>query len=417
MHNLARPGLAGPRAADALDFLLQPCPRDEFLARYFERAPLHVKRGDASYFSDVYDVSEVESSMVVGGFEIDKFVMVKTRAPEVSGEALTIERRAPRARHTSKAPRFVLDPRCVLTHFDDGYTLVIKDATTFSARLQKFVNRLQQRLGFYVQTNVYFTPPKAQGFEAHHDTHDTLVMQIEGTKVWKIYEPVVALPVETQPYSKEEHAAHLRLNREVTLGPGDTLYIPHGFPHEAASAEARSLHVTLAFCPIRAIDLLEAMIDIAAVTDVELRRSLPPGWHESKEFAEQFAAMARERLHLALRPGYVQHASEMVLREMFAVTRTETGGTFDEWERFMNMGPLATVTMRDDTPYLLRSAGDNKELLLAGKSIAFPPSYGAVFERLEHERLTMREVDDALPGGVGRAFVKMLLLEGLVAVD
>ena len=397
--------------------LLAPSTPTEFLERYFEKEPLHIGRGDPKYFRDVYDVAEIESSLVVGGSDHDKFVLIKHGVGQVSTDDMVIERRHPRARHTGRTPKLVLDPRVVVSYFDRGYTLVIKDGSQFSPKLQKFVNRVQQRLGFYIQTNVYFTPPKAQGFDIHHDTHDTLVMQIEGTKTWRIYDPVVQLPVETQPYSKEEHGKLVNLNREVTLNPGDTLYVPHGFPHEAMTAEGKSLHVTLAMCPLRVIDLLEAMIDFAAVTDVELRRALPPGWHESKDFPARFVAMLQERLPKALPAAHVPPASEMILRDLFAVTRTEAGGSFDEWERFVALGPTNTLAMRDDVPFMLRRAGQNIELLVAGKSLGYPIAYAPLFEKLQAGPMTIAQVDATLPNNVGRQLVKMLLLEGLIAVN
>ncbi len=330
------------------------------------------------------------------GTNHDKFVLIKHGVGQVSVDDMTIERQHTRARHTGRTPKLVLDPRVVVSYFDRGYTLVIKDASLFSPRLQKFVNRVQQRLGFYIQTNVYFTPPKAQGFDVHHDTHDTLVMQIEGSKTWRIYDPVVQLPVETQPFSKEEHGKQVKLNREVTLNPGDTLYVPHGFPHEAMTAEGKSLHVTLAMCPLRVIDLLEAMIDFAAVTDVELRRALPPGWHESKEFPARFAAMLHERLPKALPAAHVPAAIEMILRDLFAVTRSEAGGSFDEWERFTTLGPSNTLAMRDDAPFMLRRAGQNIELLIAGKSLAFPDSVRTALRKAasgtDDDRASRRDV-------------------------
>ena len=413
--------LPGPRSqasqGDVLAYILSPTTPDEFLTSFFEKAPLHVARDDAGYFGDVYDVAEVENSISVAGSDHERFLLVKSGAPPVLPENMTIERRHPRTRHTGRPPTMALDFRSVLSYFDRGYTFVIKDAAPVSPRLQKFLNRLQQRIGFYVQANVYFTPPKAKGFDVHHDTHDTLVMQISGTKTWRIYEPVVELPVETQPFTKDRHAKGLRLHSEVKMSPGDTLYVPHGFPHEAFSADDTSLHVTLALCPLRAIDLLEAMLDLATVTDVELRRSLPPGWHESKDFAEQFAALIRQRLPMAIRPALVLPASEMILREMFAATRTEAGGAFEEWQRFSELHSDNMLSLRDDVPYLIRQDGDRVEILIAGKSLGFPANHNAVLERLQRGPATIPELDKLLPSNLARALVKMLMLEGLITVS
>gem|GEM_PF-4609244 len=38
------------RRSDALEILLAPCSATEFAQRYFEREPLHVRRGDRTIF-------------------------------------------------------------------------------------------------------------------------------------------------------------------------------------------------------------------------------------------------------------------------------------------------------------------------------------------------------------------------------
>ena len=42
--------------------------------------------------------------------------------------------------------------------------------------------------------NLYLTPAGAQGFDAHYDWMDGLVVQLDGAKRWRLYPPLVALP-------------------------------------------------------------------------------------------------------------------------------------------------------------------------------------------------------------------------------
>lgn len=40
-----------------------------------------------------------------------------------------------------------------------------------------------------VGTNVYLTPPQSQGFAPHYDDIEAFIIQLEGSKYWKLYKP------------------------------------------------------------------------------------------------------------------------------------------------------------------------------------------------------------------------------------
>merc|ERR1739841_375697 len=66
---------------------------------------------------------------------------------------------------------------------------------------------------------------------------DTYVIQLEGTKEWFVYDNNYReLP---SPWMKEKignrHDPKLELLANFTLSPGDMLYMPAGYPHEATT--------------------------------------------------------------------------------------------------------------------------------------------------------------------------------------
>jgi hypothetical protein len=292
--------------------LLAPVSLETFVHEHWERLPLHVARNAPSYFNDLYAVADIEESLVGGARDLERFALVRAGIPQAALDSYVIASPPIRGKSTGKAAIEHIDQRKVVGLFERGYTLVIKDAGLLSARLQRTCNRLQTDLGAYVGANVYFTPPGAQGFEIHHDSHDTLTVQIEGSKTWRIYEPVIGLPLESQPLHAGVTRPQLTLHREVTLTAGDTLYIPRGYAHEAVAAADRTLHVTFALAPARVIDLLHTTIDVAAAGNVALRRALPFGW----QVDPAFAASRRSRHRL---PATSPRGS----RESFPPTRSK----------------------------------------------------------------------------------------------
>jgi lysine-specific demethylase/histidyl-hydroxylase NO66 len=102
----------------------------------------------------------------------------------------------------------------------------------------------QQTFGCLVGANCYLTPPGSQGLAPHYDDIEAFVLQLEGRKRWRIYNPRSSLP--------REHSGDLLHSEigspvmEVLLQPGDLLYFPRGWIHEACTQEDEaSTHLTI----------------------------------------------------------------------------------------------------------------------------------------------------------------------------
>jgi len=405
------------RTSGGAERVLSPVPLTEFFATYYETQPLHVRRADPEHFASVYGVADVESSLVVAGADFAHVALVRAGKSELTSEEFGIETPAVRARLTGKPAQRRIDPRAVATFFEQGYTLILKDAALFSPRLQVLCDELMRDLGCYLQANVYFTPPGAQGFSVHHDTHDTLTIQIEGEKTWRIYDPVVELPIETQPFPSGAHVPGLRVNREVTLAAGDTLYLPRGYPHEAvASGAARSLHVTFALTPIRALDVLDVLFRIAGDAEVGLRRALTPAMLDDPRFAENFAAEVVPHLLAAMTPERIAFAKEYAVNEQFRLIRGQAGGQFDALARLGSLEESTPLRRNPAIPAQVRDRGTTVDLLIAGKSLGFPKLCAPAFERLAEGPLTYGELGLYLTPANRAVFVKNLVLEGYLLI-
>jgi len=253
--------------------VLAPVTLDAFFAEIYEREPLHAPRNGKHSFADVFSMAELENALIVGAREPQRLALVRAEGDELPLESFTRLVPPPRARAAGRAAQRTIDTVAVAARVKAGYTLVIKDASSMSPSLSRFCTALGNDLSCYVQANIYLTPPSAQGLRAHHDTHDTVTLQIEGEKQWTIYDPLIELPLETQVLAGGVPASAI-MHARVQLQAGDSLYIPRGFPHEARGGRTRSLHVTFALVPVRAIDVLEALVRIVGEADVVLRRSL-----------------------------------------------------------------------------------------------------------------------------------------------
>jgi hypothetical protein len=136
--------------------------------------------------------------------------------------------------------------------FLDGCSVIVNHADFFSPWIAALCEDIQ--LSFpHAYANTYLTPAGCQAVSAHADDRDVLVIQIFGSKQWKVYQKV---PV-PYPYPHEQVGKNdLEVPAEVlqgpvlmerTLRPGDVLYMPRGYVHQARSLQSEpSFHATVA---------------------------------------------------------------------------------------------------------------------------------------------------------------------------
>jgi bifunctional lysine-specific demethylase and histidyl-hydroxylase NO66 len=182
------------------------------------------------------------------------------------------------------------DVERIAAEWEAGATIVLQALHLNWRPVAVFCRDLERALGHPVQTNAYYTPSGSQGFAVHHDTHDVFVLQVAGEKRWLLYEPLLELPLENQRWSKELGEPGPP-SKDLTLAAGDTLYLPRGWPHEAATSEADSLHLTVG---IKAYTwtaaFKEAIADCAE--ELEFRRAVPADGIGGESLLERL----RERL-------------------------------------------------------------------------------------------------------------------------
>jgi uncharacterized RmlC-like cupin family protein len=282
------PATTAATTADALGLTLDPVGLDEFLEGSFERRPLTIARDQAGRFDGILSAADVERLVSTTGIRVPAFRLVADGAPLPVGDYTEdVPWRPGSFDGLARADR-------VAAAHAAGATIILQALQLHWHPAAAYCRGLELRLGFPVQANAYATPAGAQGFAAHHDTHDVFVLQVSGSKRWRIYEPVVELPLSGQRWSHDlEPAAPVD---DLTLRPGDTLYLPRGWPHEAAAQEDDSLHITVGLHVPTWLDAVKAALDECG-DDVEFRRTprdgIPPALLDRLAGHLEPAAVAR----------------------------------------------------------------------------------------------------------------------------
>ncbi len=244
--------------SSALAHLLGHSDRADFLRDHWENAPLLVRAGLAGGPEGLLTLEEFSHLSFTGLAGPVSIVMDGTARP--------------------------VDPHgdrsCVFTAYAGGCTLLasrVEQGWPPVARLCRALDleflALGVPLATAVSANAYLTPGRSRGFDLHYDNHCAFIIQLRGCKDWQVFSPVQELPLERceQPLPRAELTGPLL---DISLEPGDVLYLPRGFPHCASTGTESSLHLTVS---VRAVTWAEAIGELCQAS-TPFRRSIPPLW-------------------------------------------------------------------------------------------------------------------------------------------
>lgn len=269
-----RAASAAPRwEEDALEFLIAPVSREDFLKTYFERGLLTCIRGAPDLYADLLSLEA-----------IDRFI-ASADLREGMVDLTNHHRRLSRDDYVNSEGR--VSRVAVTEEYLRGATIVLPHLHDSLPNLGEFCRALEEIFTCHIQTNVYLTPqphPDAktehgnQGFPPHYDNHDVFVMQVSGTKAWRIYGTPVDIPFRGERFELGKFEAG-EPTQTFTLQAGDCLYLPRGVMHDAENVgEAPSLHITVGLITKTWADLLLESVSELALSEPEFRRSLPVGF-------------------------------------------------------------------------------------------------------------------------------------------
>jgi len=377
---------------------VEPIGEAEFLAEYWERRPLIVERDEPGRYDDLLSEEEVDRLVCSGGLRYPGFRLVKA-GEQLSTRNYTVDIPWRPSGFTGTA-----DVDRVLAEWERGATIVLQALHLGRPELGAFCRSLERTLGHPTQVNAYYTPRSAQGLPVHHDTHDVFVLQIAGEKRWLVYEPAWELPLKSQKYSAELGGPGPPVH-DLVLRPGDMLYLPRGWLHEALTSESDSLHLTVGVNVVTWLDAFRAALEECG-DELGFRRSIQHG--DPAELIDVLRARLRPE-DAERRAGEKLTRTRRPIREgQLAQLRA-----LDELDVDTELERRATV--------LTGLAESNGSVLLAfeGKELAFPAHAGEEIRGVLEldEPFTAADLPGSLDDEGRLVLVRRLVREGLLRIS
>jgi bifunctional lysine-specific demethylase and histidyl-hydroxylase NO66 len=370
---------------------------ENFFAEHWERRPLVIPRGEPQRFTRLLSVADVDRLVCETAIRMPAFRLVRDGKPlPPSTYTDDISWRPGSFSHTAAVER-------VAAEFAAGATLVLQALHLNWPAVALYCRDLEGRLDFPVQANAYLTPAAAQGFAVHHDTHDVFVLQVAGRKRWRLYEPLLELPLKDQSWSAELGDPGPAID-EFTLEAGDTLYVPRGWPHEAETSDDEALHLTIGLHPPTRMEAMRAALEGCA-DDVEFRQTAGPDGTLPDHLIERLAGrLAPDEVARRARRRFVA-SRRPILHDQLEQVRALESLTID-----------ALLERRSTVLFEIEHEGETTVLVFEGKELRFPAKAASAVEAAAARGAQFSAAD--LPGPLddeGRlVLVRRLVREGFL---
>lgn len=269
--------------------LVAPMPFDRFEKEVFGREPLHIPAGGGSRAKVPIDWARMNQLLALRSQwskgNIELVLNSRPVQPDFYIEEVeTLGGRVQRA-----------DPAKVQLFLGMGASLVANSLEDVSPEVRAITVALSDHFSARAGANAYCSFQGIQAFASHCDLHEVFAIQCEGEKLWRIYRNRAAAPVE--PLAGDDAQAIIDAVKgpvmmEAHMRPGDLLYIPRGFYHDALAASDVSLHVTFSLAPLTGRYLFRVLEQLA-MEDAEFREYLPDARTAGgAALAERMAALA-----------------------------------------------------------------------------------------------------------------------------
>jgi len=282
---------SGVDPESSLGWLLAPLKVETFLTEIWGQSHYHVSRSSPEYFDALLD----------GTASVDQ--LLGLFRPDLSLVRLVRENDKKEPYHYRRSDGS-LDVAGIGHDFADGYTIVLESIHRYVRSIASLLHAIEVELNFATQVNAYFTPPESQGFVAHYDEHDVLILQLRGSKIWHLYDGIDVAPraaLRHEPVAADA----LPSPTDVRLKVGDVLYLPGGRVHAAEATSEVSVHLTVGVLAPTLLLLVTRALNSLSGSDDRVHTQLPPRYLDDPDVRAALGALVRDVVEALEQPSVI----------------------------------------------------------------------------------------------------------------
>jgi hypothetical protein len=390
--------------AFSFEWLIDPVTPEAFFKDYYERKPLVIAAQQATKFQSLLTLEQIESYLCTTAPGLEDVVVVDA-ARDLKPEDYSFE--------SSDPPGRIDAPR-VFRLFGSGATISLSSLHNRLPRFAELCYALEHFFSHHVQANIYLSPPNAQGFKTHYDSHDVFVLQVFGSKLWTIYDTLIELPLHNQGFELDKHIPGPP-TRDFPLNAGDLFYCPRGLFHSARSTNEASLHITLGVIGKTWADVMVEAVSAACLESPAFRKNLPVGYanpgFDSTEAADTFRTLVES----FARNAQLAPVLQRLAYDFVGDTNPDLSGCLQELDNAPQVSIDTKVVPRPNLIYAVREGKDNLAIRFGSTTITLPLyTRDPVNFALSGRPFAVRDLPGQLDDAGKVVLVQRLIREGLL---
>lgn len=388
--------------SNSLDWLLGPVATQRFRESHWEQRFLHITRSSQGFYHDLLTFEQLDILARLAIFQqLPSVRLVRSSNGRIEHGSI------------SDTPDSTPPIIALYEHYADGYSVLVNRLHHIWPSVAELCLGLQNELTHPVGANLYLTPANSQCFEPHFDAHDVFVLQIHGSKTWRMFETPVELPLEGD--SLRNYAAfNQTCFSEVILSAGDLLYIPRGLVHEARSTATSSLHLTVGVYVLRRLDVVREALERVAKDVRPLRESVGVGSLDNPDHA--CCPDARDQILSRLRNILDdQVAVKAIQKDLVNRKHSLLPPHFSELDELTSMTLQTRLRMREGVVCKVSKSREGSEIRFRGNWVRGPEFVHRALEYVsETKEFTVAELPNSLTDEGKLTLARRLVRSGLL---
>jgi ribosomal protein L16 Arg81 hydroxylase len=274
--------------------LLYPMTAEEFFAHAYGKLAVHIP-GHPQKFVDMFSWEEFNRL-----FNQPALWSARSMKMVLNGRDIQAAEFCSPGRNREGVETMLPDPTKVASYVQRGATLVLDLIERLSPGIAALAASYEMVFGQLAVCNAYCSWHERRGFSSHFDTTDVFALHIDGEKTWNLYEGRFQDPIEGSGFEysglppHQHESAKGKLLKQVTMRPGDVLYIPRGQYHDAVAATQACLHVSFGLVPYTGHDFMTVLL--RSLHAEPLFRQALPHFDDAEAYDAHLRTLA-DRLH------------------------------------------------------------------------------------------------------------------------